>query len=166
MAKIIPRTTIGRSGMSSEEESNERLVRRWVNDVLNGEAKSTEEWLSCIRERSPDYYDENYVAHHDPLSKGREGLLDRFASLAYAFSDVKVDLVLILAKGDLVADCIRVTGTHNGQFLGIPPTGRRVSWLQNEIFRLKDGKIIEGWVTRDWLGLFQQIGAFGNPKKH
>lgn len=150
--------------MSSVEESNERLVRSWVNDVLKGGGKNTEEWLSRIRERAPDYYDMNYLAHHDPASKGIEGLINRFASLAYAFSDVEVDLVQLFAKGDMVADCIRVTGSHTGNFLGIRPTGRRISWLQNEIFRLKDGKIIEGWVTRDWLGLLQQLGVFGNPK--
>jgi predicted ester cyclase len=150
--------------MSSVEEKNERLVRSWVIDVLKGGGKNTEEWLLRIREKAPDYYEENYVAHHDPTSKGRDGLLSRFASLAYAFSDVEVDLVQLFAKGDMVADCIRVTGNHTGPFLGIPPTGRKISWLQNEIFRLKDGKIVEGWVTRDWLGLFQQLGAFGNPK--
>ncbi|MCL4450325.1 MAG: ester cyclase [Candidatus Thermoplasmatota archaeon] len=150
--------------MSSVEDLNERLVRSWVNDVLKGGGKSAEEWLFRIRESAPDYYDENYVAHHDPTSKGREGLLTRFASLAYAFSDVEVDLVQLFAKGDMVADCIRITGNHTGHFLGIPPTGRKISWLQNEIFRLKDGRIVEGWVTRDWLGLFQQLGAFGNPK--
>ncbi len=150
--------------MSSVEESNERLVQSWVDDVLKGGGKNAEEWLSRIRQRAPDYYDENYVAHHDLTSKGRDGLVSRFASLAYAFSDVEVDLVQLFAKGDMVADCIRVTGNHTGNFLGIPPTGRRISWLQNEIFLLKDGSIKEGWVTRDWLGLLQQLGAFGNPK--
>ncbi len=61
--------------MSSVEELNERLVRSWVNDVLKGGGKNAEEWLLRIRERAPDYYDENYVAHHDPTSKGRDGLI-------------------------------------------------------------------------------------------
>jgi predicted ester cyclase len=47
----------------------------------------------------------------------------------------------------------------------MPPSGKRVSWLQNEIYRLKDGKIVEGWVTRDWLGLWQQLGAVGKPSR-
>ncbi|MDG7046529.1 MAG: ester cyclase, partial [Nitrososphaerota archaeon] len=67
-------------------------------------------------------------------------------------------------KDDMVAYCLRITGDHTGRFLGGPPTGRRISWLQNEIFRFKGGRITEGWVTRDWLGILQQLGSLRSPR--
>ncbi len=151
--------------MSSREEetANRQLVLSWVEDVLRRRADTAEEWLRYARQRAPEYFDENYVAHHDPYAKGREGLLDRLAMLSSAFSGVEVELLLLFAKGDMVADCLRITGNHTGHFLGVPPSGRKVSWLQNEVFRLKDGKITEGWVTRDWLWLLQQLGAITRP---
>ena len=151
--------------MSWVEEANKNLVLSWVHDVLCKPAGAAEEWMKHVRQKVPDYWDENYVAHHDPAGKGREGLLDRLTMLSSIFSGVEVEVVLLFSKGDMVADCLRITGNHTGHFLGMPPSGKRVSWLQNEIYRLKDGKIVEGWVTRDWLGLWQQLGAVGKPSR-
>ena len=145
--------------MSSEEDANKELVGSWVNDVLRRPAKDPGEWLTWVRRRAHEYWDENYIAHHDPTARGREGLVDRLAALSSAFSNPQVELLLLFAKGDMVSDCLRITADHTGSLLGIPPSGKKVTWLQNEMFRLKGGRIVEGWVTRDWLGLLQQLGA-------
>ncbi len=143
------------------EDANRRLVLSWIEDVLRKSAKTTEEWIGYARLKAPDYWSENYTAHHDPSARGREGLLDRLTMLSTAFSDTEVEVLLLIAKGDMVADSLRIAASHTGHFLGVPPSGKRVSWLQNEIFRLKNGRIIEGWVTRDWLGLLKQLSAPG-----
>jgi predicted ester cyclase len=93
--------------------------------------------MAYIRQRAPEYYEENYVAHHDPLAKGHEGPLARLETLVTAFSDVQTEILSLFAKDDTVADCFRVSANHSGPLLGIPPTGKRVSWLQNEIFKIK-----------------------------
>ncbi|MDG6899409.1 MAG: ester cyclase [Nitrososphaerota archaeon] len=91
-------------------------------------------------------------------------MIDRLAALSSAFSKTQVELALLFAKEDMAAECLS-TADHTGHFLGVSPSGKRVSWLQKEIFRLKGGMIIEGWVTRDWLGLLQQLGAIGKARQ-
>ena len=50
-------------------------------------------------------------------------------------------------------------GTHQGDFFGIPPTGKQVSWTWTEIDRIEDGKFVESWLNGDDLGPMQQLGA-------
>jgi predicted ester cyclase len=76
---------------------------------------------------APEYCEENYVAHHDPPAKGREGMLSRLEVLSIAFSDPQIEILSLFAKGDMVADCFRVSANQTGPVLGIPPTGKRVS---------------------------------------
>ena len=67
-------------------------------------------------------------------------------------------IVDLFAEGDRVCARIVVRGRHVGTFMGLPPTGKRLSMEIIEITRVKDGKIVERWNQRDWLGLFQQLG--------
>ncbi len=148
----------------NEETKNENLVRSWLEDILLSKSEGSMN-AQYIRLKAPDYWAEDYVAHHDPLAKGRDDLVARLAALAAAFSDVEIEILYLFGKGDMVGDGFRVTATQTGPFLGIPPAHTRVSWLQNEAFRIEAGKIVEGWVTRDWLALLQQLGALGGQKR-
>ena len=65
----------------------------------------------------------------------------------------------LIAEGDKVVERYTVRGTHQGAFLGIPPTGKHVSVSALGIDRIKDGKIVETWISMDTLGLLQQLGA-------
>jgi predicted ester cyclase len=65
----------------------------------------------------------------------------------------------MVAEGDKVAVSINVTGTYKGEFQGIPPTGKQVSFTAMDILTIIDGKITEEWATADMMGLMQQIGA-------
>jgi len=88
------------------------------------------------------------IAHYDSLTKGREGMLSRLDALSTAFSDPQIEILSLLAKGDMFADCFRVSANQTDSFFGISATGKRVSWLQNEIFTIRKGKISGDWVTR------------------
>jgi steroid delta-isomerase-like uncharacterized protein len=77
-----------------------------------------------------------------------------------AFPDVHHEIVDIVAEGeDKVADRFNITGTHKGEFQGIPPTGKKTSFGGMQFCTIKNGKIIEIWANVDMMGLMQQIGA-------
>ena len=52
---------------------------------------------------------------------------------------------------------LTMTGTHKGEYAGIPPTGKYVTWTGILIFRITDGKVVEAWANNDALGFFQQL---------
>ena len=66
--------------------------------------------------------------------------------------------MLQIAEGDTVATFKTVTGTHRGGIHGIPATGRSVEILVSDVFRIADGKIVEGWALLDEAGLLRQLG--------
>jgi len=65
----------------------------------------------------------------------------------------------MVAEGDKVAVRFNVTGTHKGEFQGIPPTDKKVSYIAVDFITLMDNKMAEDWVSVDMMGLMQQIGA-------
>ena len=79
--------------------------------------------------------------------------------LSKAFPDLHFKIEDILAEGDKVAYRLTVTGTHKGEFQGIQPTDKKVSFSSTGISNIVDGKVAEDWVEADVMGLMQQIGA-------
>ena len=79
--------------------------------------------------------------------------------LSKAFPDLHFKIEDIVAEGDKVAYRLTVSGTHKGEFQGIPPTDKKVSFSSTGISNIVDGKIMEDWVDADTMGLMQQIGA-------
>ncbi|MEV4629835.1 ester cyclase [Micromonospora sp. NPDC049523] len=73
--------------------------------------------------------------------------------------DLRHPLEELIAEGDLVALRCRYEGTHNGELMGVAPTGRRVSAIGIGVMRIADGKIAEFWVSPDRMTIMQQIGA-------
>ena len=76
-----------------------------------------------------------------------------------AFPDFQLVEEDMFAAGDRVAVRFRFTGTHLGEFLGTPATGKRVDYQSYEIYRIADGKIAEEWICSDLLTILTQIGA-------
>lgn len=84
--------------------------------------------------------------------------------LRAAFPD-RVDVIeQVIADGDRVGLLFRVTGTHTGNFFGIPPTGRRVDVYEVALLRIVDGQMVEGWFMMDEAGLLRQLGARLPPR--
>jgi predicted ester cyclase len=79
--------------------------------------------------------------------------------LRSAFPDVHYTVENAVAEGDLAAGHVTVRGTHQGEFLGVAPTGREVTWTETYVGRFEHGKLVEHWGDSDDLGLMQQIGA-------
>ena len=100
--------------------------------------------------------------HHAPapLAPGVEGMKQWVRALRRAFPDLSAIVEDEIAEGDRVVLRLTLSGTHAGDFLGILPTGRRVTWQLVAIQRLgRDGKFAEHWSSPDLFGLFRQLGA-------
>jgi predicted ester cyclase len=86
-----------------------------------------------------------------------------FASFRSAFPDARMDPEHLLADGDFVVGHLRVTGTHQGEFLGVPATGRQVDFPAIDIVRFRDGKGVEHWGVTDVMTMMEQLGAIPGP---
>lgn len=80
-----------------------------------------------------------------------------------AFPDSRFPIDVIVAEGDRVAVQHSLRGTHNGEFQGVPPTGKPVVVPAIVIFRLADGRVAETWLNAELVGLLMQIGAIPTP---
>jgi len=133
-------------------EANKALVRRFYEEVWNrGNLDVTSEVFAS-----------DYVRHDlrpTEALPGPAGQAKVAADFRSAFPDLRMELDLILAGGDLVAARWTTAGTNTGPWGGRPPTGKRAKFSGVNIFRIRDGKIVELRNHRDDLGLMQQIGA-------
>ncbi len=135
--------------MSSE---NEALVRRYVEEVYD--------------QRRLDVADEIFAPDftlHDPDlpggARGPEGMKRVVETFVGAFPDLQVSLDDGFSSGDKVVTRWTSMGTHQGELMGIAPTGNRVEVTAVGIWRVAEGKIAEAWVVFDALGMMQQLGV-------
>jgi len=103
----------------------------------------------------------DYVGHDAPRPEpvqGPEGMKDFLRMYHRAFSDAHITLDDIIVSGDKVVTRWTGRGTHDGDLMGIPPTGTSIMFTGIRVFRVADGKIAEGWVNWDTFGLMRQLG--------
>jgi steroid delta-isomerase-like uncharacterized protein len=138
--------------MDNKIAANKTLVEKFVKQVKN------ERNLAALGEYfAADYKEHNEtVASFGPGVKGYQAFLGH---LFAAFPDDVLEIEMMTADGDLVSYRARESGTHKGEFLKIPATGRRANWTEIQFFRIKDGKVVEHWVDVDIYGWFQQLGV-------
>lgn len=132
-------------------ERNIQVQERW------GEEVATKGNLDVLDEILADDF-----VDHDPApdqGPGPEGLKGFFRTLRTAFPDLKAEVDEMMASDDEVAIRYTISGTHEGDFMGFAPTGRRVEAAAMQIARFEDGKVKERWGITDQLGLLRQIGA-------
>lgn len=104
----------------------------------------------------PDYVD------HDPIpgqQPGREGLKLAYKGFSDAFPDLWFTFEDLIAEGDLIVGRGVIEGTHMGHFLNLPPSNKKIKWTGTRMFRVRDGKVSEGWINFDLLAVFQQMGV-------
>jgi len=94
--------------------------------------------------------------------KGFKKSMDEFFN---AFPDQHFAVDDMIAEGDKVAVRYKITGTHKGEFMGIPPTNKKITLTAIEIDRIVGGKFVEGWISFDTLGMMQQLGLAPTPGK-
>ncbi len=106
--------------------------------------------------------------NHDPqqppgVPSGPQGLKVAVTMLRNAFPDDHHTIDDLVAEGDKVVVRTTHSGTHQGSFLGLAPTGKHIINTSIHIFRIASGKIVEVWANRDDLGVLQQLGAIPAP---
>jgi steroid delta-isomerase-like uncharacterized protein len=146
------RTSKRRGGKMNMTETNETVIRRFIEDAFNG--------------RDLDVLDEIVAegfTNHDPpfpgLSAGREGLKQTFAGFWSAFPDIQATTVHVVADEDKIASVVALRGTHEGELMGLPGTGSKVNIRVVEIFRLASGQLAERWGVVDRAALMEQLGV-------
>ena len=109
------------------------------------------------------------LTDHDPApgqAPGLEGVKQWFSSMHTAFPDFRMNVEDMIAEGDKVVARVRMSGTHQGEFMGIDATGNRVTITGIDILRVNaDGKIVEHWGNFDDLGMMQQLGVVPSPEQ-
>ncbi len=104
---------------------------------------------------------------HVPLPpgwpSGVEGFKQFVTMLRAAFPDFHYTVEDGIAEGDKVVGRITAHGTHKGEFMGIPPTGKQATWTEIHIGRYAGGKLVEHWFNGDQLGMLQQLGVVPAP---
>ena len=91
---------------------------------------------------------------------GREGMKHLIVQLTTTFPDLKVTNEEILQEGNKVIVRSQLTGTQQGDFVGLAPKNRAMNIMAIDIHEFRDGKIVRTWHTEDWLTGLHQLGAF------
>lgn len=137
-------------------EVNKSILRRYFEEAWNeGRLEMLDEIVAP-----------NYV-NHDPavpgLPPGPEGLKPIIAGFRAAFPDLHFSIEDQIAEGDKLVTRWTMRGTHLGEFMGLPPSGKQVTSGGMQIERVVNGQIVEHWRKSDDLGLMQQLGALPAP---
>jgi steroid delta-isomerase-like uncharacterized protein len=133
-----------------EAEQNKNTVRDFIDGLFTkGDLGAVDTYLA-----------EDFINHDPPfgVSADREGMRSASAMMRAGFPDWHSDLHQLIAEGDIVVERFTAGGTQRGEVMGVAPTGRTVSLPGINIFRLRDGLIVERWGRLDDLGLLQQLG--------
>ena len=139
------------------EEENKALLRRAVEEVFSaqGNVDVADEIFA------PDYIGMNPTDPHDV--RGPEGAKELANMYRSAFPDVRLIIEEQVAEGDKVVTRWIAYGTHQGEMMGIAPTGNQVRVEGITISHIQEGKIVQEWELFDTLGLMQQLGAAPTP---
>ena len=133
-------------------DQNKDLARRFYAEVVS----------TGDLDRVAEFCTEDFVDHEEGppgTPDGIEGVKAFVQMFRDGFPDLRATVEDALEEGDRVAARVRFTGTHEGEFMGVPPSGNKVDIETIDIVRIVDGKASEHWGVTDNMALMQQIGA-------
>ena len=132
-----------------------RVIERFVEEL----------WNDRRLDVADEIFAEHCVTHQlrsgpvaEPESRGPEAMKEHVAGWVVSFPDLRFRIEQMIEQGDRVVSQLVLEGTHEGPWMGIAPTGKRVQIRMIAIHRIADGKIAEDWVLVESLGFFQQLG--------
>lgn len=132
-------------------EEKKAVIRRWI------EAINARKWFDAAEECfAADHVGFNAAPDQTP---GPEGVKQRLAPFLVAFPDLHFTIEEIVAEGDMVVARFMVKGTHQGMWLGIAPTGRRIRITWVSWAKVEGDKIVRSWSLFDGLTMMRQLGV-------
>ncbi|WP_405066884.1 ester cyclase [Kribbella sp. NBC_01510] len=132
-------------------DSNKAVVRDFIDGLFTkGDPSAVDTYLAG-----------DFINHDPPfgVTPDGDGMRAAGAMMRAAFPDWHSELHALVAEGDIVVERFTAGGTHEGEVMGIAPTGKTVSLPGINIFRLRDGRIVERWGGLDDLGFLRQLGV-------
>lgn len=146
---IVPRPPSAEE--RAERERNKAVIASFM-DVL-GDSEAEQEFLA------PDYQLIRGEFHNLSYNSDGSELADAAEPLDVAFPDREDEVVELIGEGDIVVVQYQIRGTHEGNFFGIPATGKSIDVEAVAIFTLEDEKIADGWFMADEVRLLNQLGT-------
>jgi predicted ester cyclase len=139
-----------------QAEERKEIVRRFIDEYQTGADEAA----------FAELLDPDVVDHSRPpgIAPGAEGVRQQFDGFRAGLPDFRATILHQVAEGDLVITHKVFHGTHTGELLGIPATGREVEIVVMDVVRVSGGRIVEHWGLVDRLGLLQQLGALPEPQ--
>ncbi len=137
-----------RASIDPALESNKAVVRRFIEEVFgHGDRDAVDELAA-----------EDFTPHTwGPMSSGRAALREAMHRAGSGVTEARFEIHDMIAEGDRVAARLTSSARHTGTFMGQPPTGLRYSIDEMQIFRLRDGEVVEHWHALDTGALLQQL---------
>jgi steroid delta-isomerase-like uncharacterized protein len=143
---------------TDRESSNKATIRRLHDATNTGDAE--------LISRTIDELVQPDAMIRTPLpipATGAQALKEVFSRLHGVYPDLHVKIEDLIEEGDEVVSRNTVTGTHRGEYMGVPPTGQRVSYNEIFVFRFAGGRIAETWGVVDVFSQMRQIGVIPAP---
>jgi steroid delta-isomerase-like uncharacterized protein len=143
------------SGMTTDQITrNKQLVDAFIQELFTkGDLQAVDRYLAPA-----------FVNHDPPFPgapAGPEGMRQAAAMFRAALPDWHSDLDQLVAEGDIVVERFTASGTHRGELMGVPPSGKTIEVRGINIFRVEGDQIVERWGRLDDLGLLRQLGLAG-----
>jgi steroid delta-isomerase-like uncharacterized protein len=133
-------------------DSNKNIVRRLFDEI----------WNKGHQQVADELFAANYT-HHDSstpdVGRGPDGEKKRVTLYRNAFPDLRFNVEDLIAEGESVTARWSCRGTHKAELNGIAPTGKQITISGISVVRFSSGKMVEGWVNWDALGMMQQLGV-------
>ena len=140
------------SGQTAEEQQNLSSVKRIYAEFINQGNEAVFDEL----------VDPNVIENKElppGLEPNREGVKQFFSMFRSAFPDLHIQVDEMIAADNKIVTRVTITGTHQGTFMNIPPTGNKISYKAIDIFRLANGKVVEHWGIGDNAKMIEQLGV-------
>jgi predicted ester cyclase len=139
--------------LESDAEANRELVRRIFEEGINAANDAVLHELLAP----------GYVNHDLPSPRpGPQGFVEVVGVFRTGFPDLVIYVEEVIAAGAMVSTRGYFSGTHQGEFMGVQPSGENILVKYIDHWRIEDGQAAESWVSLDLLSLMQQIGAIGS----
>ncbi len=146
----------GTAGLSAEVEVGKEVARRFLEEILTrGDVAAIDALVA------PDFVDHQPFPGVPPT---RDGLKQAIPLFRAAFPDGTFVVADLFGEGDRVALRTTFRGTHQGEYAGVPATGKQIEFSAIDILRVDGGRMAEHWGLADDLGLLTQLGAIPGPE--